>query len=124
MKRLISLVALACAPLAGMACTFGAHIATYHFDRSKERQEVNPGAYAECNGYTAGAFLNSLDKPSAYAGYTVEHGPVALTAGVVTGYGPLSPMVAASIALGAGFRLSIFPPHGHKSGGLHITREF
>jgi len=117
-------ITLLAIPGSGIACVLGLHVGTYHFDREKERNEFNPGAMAMCSGYTAGAYLNSLNKPSLYAGYTLEHGPFGITAGAVTGYGHLAPMVTASVRMGYGFRLAVFPPHNHKSGGLHLIKEF
>lgn len=107
----------------------GVHLGTYHFERNGQR-EFNPGVYVNCDGVTAGLYVNSHSKPTWYAGRTFEHGIFALTVGVGTGYQTgeqkqsLSPLVLVSVKLPAGFRLGAFPSHGKKSGGLHLTKEF
>lgn len=104
--------------------TVGAHVATYHFDRSLRYEEFNPGAYVMCDGLTAGAYRNSMDAASAYVGETFEMGPVDITLGVVTGYGKLAPLAVASVELGEGFRLAVFPTYNGNSGGVHLMKDF
>lgn len=105
----------------------GAHLGTYHFDRSGDRREFNPGLYVRCNNYSAGLYVNSASKPSWWAGHTWRHGAVGLTAGVVTGYSrtaPLTALVVVTLDLPAGFRLGLFPNSGGRSGGVHLMRDF
>lgn len=115
---IILLPAQACEPV------YGAHLATYHFDRSVQRDEINPGAYARCGMTVAGAYRNSWGKGSAYLAATAEWGPIGLSAGVVTGYGKPSPLLIATVRLPAGLRLGIFPSHDGKSGGIHLLKDF
>lgn len=113
------------------AIAIGLHLGTYHFDRSKEYNEVNLGIYAMCDGYTAGYYRNSYHRDSFYAGYTWEKGPFALTAGAVTGYRRgikvggeyIAPMVMPSVKLGH-VRLTVVPPVGRVDGGVHFSVEF
>ena len=59
-----------------------------------------PGVAGECNGWSAGAYLNSIGKLSMHADKRVDiYGPVGMRAGVVSGYveGRVLPSVAASI---------------------------
>lgn len=110
--------------------TIGIDLATHHFDRTEKRREVNPGIYGNCDGITAGVYLNSASKPTWWAGYTYQVGPVAITAGAGTGYryeggsGALAPMLILSVRLPGGLRLGVFPKSGEKSGGIHISKEF
>lgn len=130
MKRTLTAAALALAASSAMACTptFGAHVATYHFDRSAGYNEVNLGAYAMCDGYTAGIYHNSQRTTSAYVGYTVALGPVDVTLGAVTGYrrGTL-PMIVPSVKVGDHTRIAFLPPipgEKHNTGGVHLMLEF
>lgn len=110
--------------------TFGAHLATYHFDRKAGYNETNPGLYARfCGGFTAGVYKNSYKDTSFYAGYTVSVGPVDVTMGAITGYprGTI-PMIVPSIRLPfAGARLAFLAPiPGVKdsAGGIHLMVDF
>lgn len=128
--RLFSLLVAAMACASVRACTEwggGVHLGTYHFDRSGERREFNPGLYVRCNDYSAGLYVNSASKPSWWAGRTWRQGPVGLTAGVVTGYSRTSPvtaLVVVTVDLPSGFRLGLFPNSGGRSGGVHLMRDF
>jgi len=113
-----------------IACTalaIGLHIGTYHFDRDRGYNEVNPGIYAECDHYTAGVYRNSLRKTSAYAGYTFERvlGPIDVTVGGVTGYprAALMPLAVPSVKVGSA-RLSLLLPIEKGGGGVHLSWEF
>jgi hypothetical protein len=66
----------------------GLHLVSYHFTQSEwyPQNNVNPGVYAECDGWTVGAYRNTLDRPSAYAGYTWHAGVFGLSVGAVSGY--------------------------------------
>ena len=109
------------------ALAIGMHIGTYHFDRSRGYNEVNPGAYVVCDRVTAGVYRNSLRKPSFYAGYTFERllGPVDLTVGGVTGYprAKLMPLLVPSVKLGHA-RLSLLLPIEKGGGGVHASWGF
>ena len=101
-------------------------------------ETITPGIYVKTDeGYTAGAYLNSFSKPSAYAGYTLETPgqTYALTLGVVSGYGrtpqgkPLMPFAVPSIKFktdsGYDVRLSWVPQvNKHGSHVIHLSVEF
>lgn len=77
------------------ACALGLHLASAHV--TPGFQNVNPGAYVQCqNGLTAGAYRNSVNRPSLYLGHTWHRGPFALSAVAITGY-PLAPIVPALV---------------------------
>lgn len=108
------------------ALAIGLHIGTYHFDRSKDYNEFNPGVYALCDGWTAGAYHNSERRVSVYAGRTFDVGPVDVTLGAVTGYSraPLVPLVVPSYKIRGGPRVSLLLPLEKGGGGLHLSWEF
>lgn len=108
------------------ALAIGLHIGTYHFDRSKDYNEFNPGIYAVCDGWTAGAYHNSERKVSVYAGRTFDVGPIDVTLGAVAGYrrAPLVPMVVPSYKIKDGPRVSLLLPLEKGGGGLHLSWEF
>jgi hypothetical protein len=64
----------------------GLHLVSYHTPKYDWQQNVNPGAYVECNGLTAGAYRNTFDRTSAYAGYTWHSGVFSLSLGAISGY--------------------------------------
>lgn len=71
--------------LAGV--TLGIHLASVHVPAQTWQNNVNVGLYARtADGWTAGVYRNTLRRTSVYAGYTFEHGPLALTVGAITGY--------------------------------------
>jgi hypothetical protein len=113
------------------AIAIGLHLGTYHFDRSKDYNETNPGAYVQCDGKTAGYYYNSEKRHSFYAGYTWQKGPWALTVGGVTGYDRgvriggerVSVMLIPSVRVGA-VRIGVIPPVGKIDGGVHVAIEF
>lgn len=109
------------------ALAIGLHIGTYHFDRTRDYNEVNLGAYVECDHYTAGIYRNSLRKTSAYAGYTFDRvlGPVDVTVGAVSGYprAALMPLLVPSVKLGSA-RLSLLLPIEKGGGGVHLSWEY
>lgn len=120
---LISASANACQP------TVGAHIATYHADRAAHYDEINPGAYVMCDGYTAGVYHNSEGGTSAYAGYTAKIGPVDVTVGVIAGYERgLMPMLIPSVRLPiGGLRIALIPPvpgAKNNTAGIHLMKDF
>lgn len=133
-KLLIALAAAAATTgaIATPAChdlTLGVNLGTYHFQRDSYR-EFNPGVYANCDGITAGVYVNSASKPTWWAGYTAQVGPIAITAGAGTGYRlsqsdpVLAPILIFTIKLPGGLRLGVFPRSGEKSGGMHLSKEF
>jgi len=92
------------------------HVASYHLDRDKKKDlnEVNPGLglHFRVPGHSffaaAGAFYNSLNRVSAYAGIGKDFpiaGPVKfrLTGALVTGYRlPVVPEILPELTLMAG----------------------
>lgn len=103
----------------------GLHIGTYHFDRTRDYQEVNPGIYARCEGVAAGVYFNSERKTSAWIGVERKTGPVDWTFGAVVGYtrSPVLPLVVPSYKVGTA-RISLLLPLEKGGGGLHISYEF
>lgn len=67
------------------AITLGVHLASLHVPRG-DFQEFNPGVYVVADTYVAGAYRNSLDRPSVYIGKVFTHGPFSLTVGAISGY--------------------------------------
>jgi hypothetical protein len=93
----------------------GVHIGSHHVP-ARDFQNANPGAYARwTNGMTLGAYYNSERHMSMYAGYTYQHGPFAVTAGLITGYErrPVMPMIVPSVRLveqgSVSLRLAVLP---------------
>lgn len=83
------------------------------------------------NGATVGAYYNSERRWSAYAGYTHQWGPLALTAGLITGYErrAVLPLLVPSVRLGtigpASFRLAVMPKIEKRGATvLHLMAEF
>ena len=60
-----------------------------------------------------------------YAGKSWDFGPFRLQAGLITGYSrPVLPMVAPSVSLGSGFRLTVLPKvERGGSSVIHLTWE-
>lgn len=125
----------------------GLHLASYHVTERWHQNNINPGAYVECNGWTAGVYRNSLSRTSVYAGHTFRSGPFALALGVVSGYkkqygmcGPglydrpdnrcylgasdsaVIPMLAPSVNLGPA-RIWYLPRVGDTSSVIHLSVE-
>lgn len=101
---------------------------SYHFDKSKDFNEANPGiGYRSENGLLGGVYRNSYNKPSVYAGKQYETsigGPfnAGITMGGVTGYPAASvlPMIVPEISADMGdsqFALMLQPPVGNKTKG-------
>ena len=69
------------------AATIGIDTVSVHIPHESYLSGLNPGAYVRFeNGLTGGAYRNSFDRLSLWAGYTAEAGPFALTVGAVSGY--------------------------------------
>lgn len=106
----------------------GLHVATWH--SYGHFNNVNPGVYAECsNGLTVGTYENSVFKQSVYVGKTwtdaTDH--FELTAGAITGYGGVKPLLVPSIKFHvtehSAFRLSLLkPPWGPTA--VHFSLEW
>lgn len=108
------------------AIAIGLNIGTYHFDRSAGFQEFNPGGYAVCDGWVAGAYYNSYKRTSVHAGYVFQLGPVDVEVGLVSGYpaSKLLPAVVPSVRIGNA-RIALIPPSGEKrKGGLTLALEY
>lgn len=102
---------------------------SYHFDRSKDFNEQNPGlGYMSEGGLLGGMYRNSYSKPSVYAGKqfsTPINGLLSagLTVGGVTGYpaAPVLPMVVPELSANLGdstkVALMLEPPVGNKTKG-------
>lgn len=125
MKRLITTLALAVATSVALPATFGVHIGSQHLP-ARDYNNLNPGAYYIAdNGATVGTYFNSERRQSVYAGWTFESGPWRVQVGAITGYqGRVLPMVAPSVSVGHGFRLTVLPKI-EKTGSavLHLTWE-
>ena len=125
MKRLAILVALALAG-AAHADTVGFHIGSQHFP-AKQYNNFNPGAYyIHSSGATIGTYYNSERRQSVYAGWTWDYGPWRLQAGAITGYrrAAVLPLIAPSVSLGYGFRLTVLPKVERRgSAVVHLTWE-
>lgn len=99
------------------AWLLGVHIATVHVGDLPpwiEPVSFTPGVYIVTpSGLTAGVFRNSIQRPSAYLGYSWRSGPWALTLAGATGYrfGPVTPMLGISYRFGAssGARVALLP---------------
>lgn len=64
----------------------GLHLVSHHSDEKDYQNNVNSGVYAECDGWTAGAYKNTYSRLSVYGGYVFRHGPLALNLGLISGY--------------------------------------
>ena len=128
-------------PVAAQTTTIGLHGFSYH-DRGHFNNE-NHGLYLEHKGYTGGFYKNSLNKDSAYLGYSLHWAlpenpvvhSVSLLGGVVSGYRTrsyphdYSPMGAFSMkhdfTAQQGVRLSVLPTHRKSPANyvLHLSYE-
>lgn len=123
----------------------GIHIASAHRPAREFHNNFNPGVYVECDGWVAGAYRNTLSRPTVYAGHTWRYGLAGVTLGVATGYkktlvagcrtasgepcfrgiasGPLYPVIAPHVQFG-GARLVIVPGIGSSSSVVHLAYEW
>ena len=96
------------------ADTVGLHVVSEHVPQ-RTFNNVNPGLYYRSDtGWTVGGYRNSLRRTSVYGGYSLGFGPLAVTAGAVTGYqDPVQPMLVPSLRLftheGISARLAYIP---------------
>ena len=110
MKRIALILAIALAGVAN-AGTLGLHIGSQHFP-ARDFSNANPGVYyIHSSGATIGTYYNSERRQSVYAGWTWDYGPWRLQAGAITGYrrSAVLPLIAPSVSLGYGFRLTVLP---------------
>ena len=124
MKRIALILALALAGVAN-AGTLGLHIGSQHYP-ARDFNNANPGVYyIHSSGATIGTYYNSERRQSVYAGWTWDYGPWRLQAGAITGYRrTVMPMIAPSVALGYGFRLTMLPKVERRgSSVVHLTWE-
>lgn len=130
-----TLLARACAAVQGCAAThLGVNIGSRH--ELPGMNDSNPGAYARnAAGYAAGAYFNSHERLSVWAGrqLAADAGPLqaAVLVGAVTGYyRPITPMVVPSVAATTGrltTRLSYIPRNPtktHSSAAMHLSAEW
>jgi hypothetical protein len=126
----VYLSALGVFALAAQAQTFGVHVASVH--SGDGMNNFNPGAYVRFdNGLTAGTYLNSHKRQSAYVGYTLETAgalSIALTVGVVSGYKGSWALVVPSAAYHTKYgsvRLGFVPkpPVDGSCSALHLMLE-
>ena len=61
-------------------------VISLHLGLDNDYNEIHPHIRYTENGYIAGAYYNSVDKVSTYAGYRWEWDLIGLEAGAVTGY--------------------------------------
>ena len=81
------LLAFALCAFGVRAQSVGLHLVSVHIPAREGQHNFNPGIYVRFdNGVTLGTYHNTLGKQTFYAGYTVEHGPFALTLGAASGY--------------------------------------
>ena len=107
--------------LARWACTSGASTTL-----PETSTTPTPGVYyIHSSGATIGTYYNSERRQSVYAGWTWDYGPWRLQAGAITGYRrTVMPMIAPSVALGYGFRLTVLPKVERRgSSVVHLTWE-
>ncbi|MBC7993646.1 MAG: hypothetical protein H7Z15_10430 [Rhizobacter sp.] len=127
---LLALAVMAMAP-STQAGTIGFHVASHHAP-AKNYNNANPGIYYRNDeGWTAGAYRNSLRKYSVYAGYTWKFGVLDVTTAGVTGYfNTVQPLLVPSISLftyhGITPRIAYIPRVEKKIGAhvLHLMIEY
>ena len=120
--------------IAATALAIGVNLFSMH--TAGGMNNINPGLYAVTeSGYAGGLYLNSHKRVSVWAGHKWETRPVhgvsaAVVAGVITGYGDLSPLVSPSVAYranGVTYRVSYAPKSPTKanaSDALHLSIEW
>lgn len=104
----------------------GLHLATVHFNAAPglALQGQTPGIYVRFgSGATLGAYHNSVGTRSIYAAWTWSQGGLAVTTGLVSGYGKIQPLLVPSYSFGY-TRLSYL--HNVRTSGaqgLHLSFE-
>lgn len=90
MKTLHALAAITVlVPFMAAAQVFGLHLGSIHDpDPGNKANNTNPGLYVRLdNGFTVGAYKNSLHQDTGYVGWTTpEFWRVSVTLGVASGY--------------------------------------
>lgn len=122
---------LAAAAPPATAGTVGLHLASKHFP-TRDFNNVNPGVYWRADaGWMVGAYRNSLERTTVYAGYNWQWRALALTAGAATGYAEkVQPLLVPSLALftveGVTARVAFIPRVEKRieSHVLHFLVEF
>jgi hypothetical protein len=119
----------------------GLHVASVHDIAGYENN--NAGAFIRYEGWTAGAFQNSVKKTAVYAAYTLEQptpkvplvDSVALTLGITTGYPEkiegtdvsmlFVPTVAFKLTTDTRLRVAVLPAYQkfNRSTALHFMVE-
>jgi hypothetical protein len=64
-----------------------------HLNFQNDYNEIHPHIRLEHDGYIAGAYYNSVEEISPYAGYRFEHNGVGLELGAVGGYDNIAPVI-------------------------------
>lgn len=101
-----------------------------HLGMQGDYNEVHPHVRLEDNGYIAGAYYNSMERMSLYAGHRFESGNAGLELALVTGYnefGAIAPYVRGTYDIGK-MRMFIAPAgekwYGETNIGAVIGIEF
>jgi len=121
------------------ALVLGLHLATYHTNptyvdpqgQQQAYQGVNPGVYVVApNGLTTGFYRNSMNRASAYAGWSYRsphtYGDWGLTLGAASGYNTkVQPMVVPSVRIGL-VRLALLPKvqRVNQTTAVHLSVEY
>jgi len=107
------------------AGTIGLHLGSQHFP-AKKYNNRNPGLYYRTDeGWTVGAYRNSLRRDSVYAGYTWKYGQLDVTTAAVTGYfHKVQPLLVPSVSLFTYHRITpriAYIPRVEKKIGSHVV---
>jgi len=88
--------------------------------------EMHPCIRYQQDAFIAGAFLNSEDHISAYAGVELRRGKAFTEIGVVTGYSgaDILPFLRAGIVLDNGSRIFVAPAYANGKVGAVLGVEF
>lgn len=97
-----------------------------HLSLPGDWNEVHPCLRYENEAFIAGAFLNSEDWISAYAGLELQRGPVFAEIGVVTGYSgaDVLPFLRVGVDLDNGVRVFAAPAYANGETGAVLGVEF
>jgi hypothetical protein len=72
--------------LAIASVTVGLHLHSVHAPQRDYHNDQNTGVYVRGENWQAGAYKNTYSRPTFYAGYVQDLGPLDLTVGGATGY--------------------------------------